>query len=543
LTAYLPVIRLRCMQPCQRHSRGRAAVALAVSVILLVVVSASVSTALPAAGDQVTVAQGKLRGKADLDRRQFFNIPYAAPPTGALRFRPPQPPSSWQGVRDAGNQGNICPQGAPLGAVSEDCLVLNVITPLAAKSKNLPVMVWFHGGAYTLGSGAGYDPKPLVTNGGVIVVTVNYRLGSFGYLALPGLATESDTTGNYGVLDQQAGLRWVRENIAAFGGNPGNVTIFGESAGGHSVCMQLISPAAAGLFHKAISQSGGCVDTGLGPAPLDTAYSIGDSFAKEAGCPDVASQVACLRGKSMDELIKLQGEAFSLQAQLRWTPTVDGNVIRESTKDALASGRYNEAPLISGTNKDEGNLFVAFGWHLAKLRRSTAAELEAEIRARAGAVTPELLATYRPDAPDNADAALSDVITDGGFACPGESVVRSVASRSGQVVYQYEFADPQPPYSFLDPFMPLEDFHAAELFYLFGTLQGIPSVLDLRQIGLSRQMVRYWTSFAATGDPNGPGRPSWPAATAATPSPVQRLTSEGTAPRRTFPTDHHCHLW
>lgn len=208
------------MQPGQRHSRGRAAIALAVSVILLVVVPAPAGAALPAIGDQVTVAQGKLRGKVELGSRQFLNIPYAAPPTGELRFRPPRAPSSWQGVRDATNQGNVCPQGAPLGTVSEDCLVLNVITPSAGKSKNLPVMVWFHGGAYTLGSGAGYDPKPLVTNGDVIVVTVNYRLGSFGYLALPGLAAESDTTGDYGVLDQQAGLRWVRENIAAFGGTP-----------------------------------------------------------------------------------------------------------------------------------------------------------------------------------------------------------------------------------------------------------------------------------------------------------------------------------
>ncbi|MBP2327976.1 para-nitrobenzyl esterase [Kibdelosporangium banguiense] len=531
------------MQPGQRHSRRRVAIALAVSMILLAAVQVSASTAWAVIGDEVTVAQGKLRGKVDLDSRQFLNIPYAAPPTGVLRFRPPQSPSSWQGVRDATNQGNVCPQGAPLGTVSEDCLVLNVITPPAVKSKNLPVMVWLHGGAYTLGSGAGYDPKPLVTNGGVIVVSVNYRLGSFGYLALPGLASESGTTGDYGVLDQQAGLRWVRENIAAFGGNPGNVTIFGESAGGHSICMQLISPGAAGLFHKAISQSGGCIDTGLGPAPLNTAYSVGGSFAKEAGCADAASQAACLRGKSMDELIKAQGEAFSLQAQLRWIPTIDGKVIRESTKDALTSGRYNRVPLISGTNKDEGDLFVAFGWHLSKLRRANATELEAEIRARAGAVTPELLATYRPEAPDNADAALSGVITDGGFACPGESVVRSVTSRPGPVVYQYEFADPKPPYSFLDPFMPLDDFHASELFYLFATLQGIPSVLDLRQIQLSRQMIGYWTSFAATGNPNGPGRPNWPAATVSTPSPVQRLTSEGTAPVSTFPAEHHCRLW
>ncbi|MFF1610268.1 carboxylesterase/lipase family protein [Amycolatopsis sp. NPDC058278] len=512
-------------------------------MFLLIVVPASAGMASPAFGDQVTVTQGQLQGKTDFDSRQFLNIPYAAPPTGALRFRPPQPPSSWPGVRDATRQGNICPQSLPFGNVSEDCLVLNVITPPAAKSTNLPVMVWLHGGAYTLGSGAGYDPKPLVTKGDVIVVTVNYRLGSFGYLALPGLATESGTTGNYGVLDQQAGLRWIRDNIAAFGGNPRNVTIFGESAGGHSVCMQLISPTAADLFHKAISESGGCVGTALGPAPLNTAYSVGDSFAKKVGCPDAAAQVACLRGKPMNELIKAQGEALPLQAELSWTPTIDGKVIKEPTRDAVAAGRYNRVPMISGTNKNEGNLFVALGWHLGKLRRPTATELETEIRARAGSVTPELLAAYRPEAPDNADAAMSGVITDGAFACPNESLVRTMTSQPGQAVYQYEFADPHPPYSFLDPLMPLEDFHSAELFYLFGTVQGLPSLLDLRQNRLSQQMIGYWTEFATTGNPNGPGHPAWPAATTATPSPVQHLTSEGTSPRTTFPADHHCNLW
>jgi para-nitrobenzyl esterase len=171
--------------------------------------------------DPVTVAQGTLRGAVSAEQRKFLNIPFAAPPTGERRFRPPQPPASWSGVRDATREGNVCPQSAPIGTVSEDCLVLNVHTPPAAASRNLPVMVWMHGGGYQFGSGSMYTSTPLVTEGGVIVVTVNYRMGPFGFLALPELAAESRTAGNWGVLDQQAALRWVRGNIRAFGGDPG----------------------------------------------------------------------------------------------------------------------------------------------------------------------------------------------------------------------------------------------------------------------------------------------------------------------------------
>jgi para-nitrobenzyl esterase len=186
-------------------------------------------------------------------------------------------------------------------------------------------MVWFYGGGYFQGSASGYDPTPLVTRGNVIVVTVNYRVGPFGFLALPGLDAESNTTGNYGILDQQASLRWVRGNIRAFGGDPGNVTIFGESAGAHSVCMQMISPAAAGLFQKGIEESGGCIHTPIGPATKAQAYANGQSFAMSAGCTDPASEVTCLRGKSLQDLVNAAPIISS--TGLAWGPVIDGTVI------------------------------------------------------------------------------------------------------------------------------------------------------------------------------------------------------------------------
>jgi para-nitrobenzyl esterase len=516
------------------------AVAVLVAASLLSTAPASALTA--DSGAEVTVADGAVRGTVSADHREFLGIPFAAPPTGDLRFRPPQPAAKWSGVRDATKEGNVCPQSTPVGTVSEDCLVLNVYTPPAAASKNLPVMVWLHGGGYSFGSAAGYDPRPLVTQGKVIVVSVNYRFGPFGFLALPGLAAESKTSGNYGVLDQQAGLRWVQDNVRAFGGNPGNVTIFGESAGGHSVCMQLISPTAKGLFTKAISESGGCVGTGLGPLPTATAYPKGQDFATKVGCTDPATVVACLRGKTMQQILDQTGGG--LGTQLGFVPTIDGTVIKESTKDALTSGRYNHVPLIVGTNLNEGRLFVALEFHLQKVRSATATELTDQIHTLANRFTPELLTTYPAAKPDNADLALSSAITDASFACPAAFAVQAALTQPGQTVYQYEFADPNPPLSNLDPFMPLGDYHSSELFYLFRTVQGLPLVLGYTpaQQRLSNQMISYWTTFAKTGNPNAPGTAHWPATTTGS-TRIQRLTSAGTAPFSTFSAEHHCPLW
>ncbi|MES9538675.1 carboxylesterase family protein [Actinomadura sp. NPDC000600] len=493
-------------------------------------------------GELVRIADGTVRGKADAAGRTFFGIPYAAPPTGARRFRPPQPPGAWPGVRDATREPPLCPQPVPLGRTSEDCLYLNVYTPPAAESRHLPVLVWIHGGAYILGSGAGYDPAPLVAAGRAVVVSMNYRLGPLGFMALPGLARESGTTGNHGLLDQQAALRWVRANIGAFGGDPRNVTVFGESAGGHSVCMQLISPAARGLFDKAISQSGGCVGTPLGPVAREKAYGTGRRFADSLGCNDRRTVVACLRGKPADRFVGDFAGMFG--RNLDWTPVIDGRVIREPAAPAIRAGRYQKVPLIIGSNGNEGRLFTAFGYHLQKLRRAQAGDLDEAIRLSAPGAADAMRAAYPPASADNADLALSDFTTDGLFACPALFTAQGAAANAGQRVYRYEFADPRPPLSGLDPLMPLGDYHASELFYLFRTVQNLPPLPGLNpdQQRLSRQMLSYWTAFARTGDPNTSGTPVWPALTSGT-SPTQRLTSQGTEPFGTFARDHHCDLW
>jgi para-nitrobenzyl esterase len=514
--------------------------------LLLVAVAMSplpASANSPGQGGTVRVADGTLRGRTDAAGRVFLGIPYAAPPTGARRFRPPAPPNAWSGVRDATREPALCPQPVPLGSSSEDCLYLNVYTPPAATSRSLPVMVWIHGGAYILGSGAGYDPAPLVAKGQVIVVSMNYRLGPLGFMALPDLAGESSTTGNYGILDQQAALRWVRTNIGAFGGDPRNVTVFGESAGGNSVCMQLISPAAKGLFDKAISESGGCIGTPLGPAPLKAAYTAGQKFAASLGCTDSRTAVACLRGKPANKLIGDFGGLFQLN-DLSWEPVIDGHVITEATGPAIRSGRYHKVPLIIGSNKDEGRLFTALGYHLQQLRRANAADLDKAIGLRAPEAAPAMHATYSPASAGDADAALSAFTTDGLFACPAQFTAQAAASNPAQRVYQYQFADPKPPLSDFDPLMPLGDYHASELFYLFKTVQNLPPVpgLNPAQQRLSRQMLSYWTTFAKAGDPNSAGTPAWPALTSG-PSPIQRLTSQGTGPFSTFSIDHHCDVW
>jgi para-nitrobenzyl esterase len=400
------------------------------------------------------------------------------------------------------------------------------------------VMVWFHGGGFQSGAGSVYDPTPLVTKGKVIVVTVNYRLGAFGYLALPGLTSEpgAQSIGNVGFLDQQASLRWVHDNIGVFGGNAGNVTIFGQSAGAHSTCMHMIAPSSAGLFQKAISESGGCIETPIGPGTVAKAYDKGERFATAVGCTDPATVVSCLRGKPYADLVKASGSP--LENGDTWFPTLDGKVITQTPRAALTSGKYNHVPLILGSNKDEGRLFVALTYHLLKGRPSTAAELVEGIKTLKADASQELIDGYHPASSSNADLALARVFTDGIFACPDLRLAKAVTSQPAPAVYHYEFADPDPQGSYLDLSMKLGDFHGSELPYLFDMVQGMTT----SQKNLSDQMVKYWTTFAKTGNPNGSGTPVWPAFTAGSEQ-AQRLTSEGTRPISTFSAEHRCRLW
>ena len=493
----------------------------------------------------VRTDKGAVRGVRASGAREFFGIPYAAPPVGALRWRAPRPAARWTGIRNANWIGPACAQtgniatGVIATSTSEDCLYLNVYTPVAVGRGGLPVMVWIHGGGFTGGQGAIYDGSTLATQGQVIVVTINYRLGALGSLALPGLDREG-ASGDYGLMDQQAALRWVQRNARAFGGDPPDVTEFGESAGAASVCDNMASPAAAGLFARAIAESG-CL---LGAPSRQPAETSGATFAARLGCADTATQVACLRGKSVASILQVQ-------SGFGWAPVADTPVLPLSPPAAFTAGRYSHVPLLQGTNHDEGRFFVALGHDLLG-RPLTAAQYDQVIRASYGASAAAVLAAYPLSGYPSPDLAYAQVLTDSGFSCPA---LRSdeLAQRSG--VYAYEFSDPSPPddFNLTTLTFPLGAAHSTELQYVFGRIPLLDTVppFSTAQLALSRQMIAYWTRFAATGSPNrglsgdsAQTAPSWPQFSAIRPD-IQELVP-GAAARESsaqFAAAHKCAFW
>jgi para-nitrobenzyl esterase len=504
---------------------------------------ASAGTAAPASagaaeagghGRSVTVHtdHGVVRGKVVGGVRQFLGIPYAAPPVAGLRWRPPQPAPAWHGIRDATAFAPHCAQSAsPFGvaSASEDCLYLNIFTPSPAR-RGAPVMVWIHGGGLVTGESEDYDPAPLVARG-VIVVTLNYRLGALGFLAHPALTAESahHASGNFGLLDQQAALRWVQRNARSFGGNPSNVTIFGESAGGLSVHSQLASPLAAGLFHRAIVQSGGYL---LTAPPLSAAEAAGAAFASQAGCADQSA--ACLRTLPVQTILARQGEANT---------TVDGYLLPLSPVDAFASSAFNRVPVIEGTNHDEWRLFVAQTEAASGVPLSAAAyvlAIAATLRIPVAAAT-ALAAAYPVSAYPSPSLALGALGTDAIFACNA----RRAAGLLSQHVptYQYEFNDPNAPQRFFPSLsFPTGAYHAAELQYLFSLTRGEQPVFTPEQVRLSQTMVWYWTRFAWAGNPNSPRTPSWPRYDT-TEQRFQALVPGTSRTATGFATDHKCALF
>jgi para-nitrobenzyl esterase len=415
--------------------------------------------------------------------------------------------------------GDLAGPGTP----SEDCLYLNVHVPSKRPTKPRPVMVWFHGGGYTIGSGTFYDGAALAERGDVVVVTLNYRLGAFGYLAHPGLTGESrtGTSGNYGLLDQQAALRWVRSNIGAFGGNPANVTAFGESAGGGSVCQNLISPTARGLFHRAVAQSGCAFPT----PSLQTAETAGTRFATGLGCTDVA----CLRGKPADQVLAAGADPSA--GRLPWTPIEDGVVIRDQVTDAFRTGNFPRIPIVQGTTRDEGRLTVATMYDLAG-RRLTAEEYPAAVRRAFPSNTERILERYPLSDFGTPAEALAAIFTDAQFSCLSYASTTLLAQHTR--AYGYEFNDPHAmDYLGLPLSFPLGAPHGSEIRYVFGGVSGTP-----QQNALADRMLSYWATFARTGDPNSAGAPSWQRFPQ-----VQNLAPEGTGPITTFPQDHKCDLW
>jgi para-nitrobenzyl esterase len=495
--------------------------------------TAGAATASAGAGPVVVTADGAVRGMTTPAAQEFLGIPYAAPPVGPLRWRPPQPAAPWAGVRDATQFAPHCAQSAsPFGqaSTSENCLYLNVFTPPGAEhaGHRLPVMVWIHGGALVTGESNDYDPTKLVDNG-TIVVTINYRLGALGFLAHPALASRpGGPSGDYGLMDQQAALRWVQRNIGQFGGDPGNVTIFGESAGGLSVLSQLASPGARGLFAKAIIESGAY---NLTQAPLATAEAEGEAFATSAGC---ASQTAaCLRSLPVATIL-------ANQTASGYTPDIDGLVLTQSIGTALSSGQFNRVPVIDGTNHDEWRLFVAES-ELAGAP-VTAANYQAMI-ASTLQVTPAIAAVIAAQYPLSAypspSVALGAVGTDAIFACPALTVDNSVSKYVP--TFAYEFNDENAPELFLPPVsFPYGAAHASELQYLFGLPNAVP--LSSAQQQLAAAMQGYWTNFAKRGFPSSSGEPLWPQFSSTSQQMISLVPPQPQV-ETDFAAEHNCAFW
>lgn len=464
----------------------------------------------------VSTQHGLVQGLAQGGLQQFLGLPYAAPPVGALRWRAPQPPQPWAGVRPATAIGPACPQVATPyhhTPTSEDCLTLNVYAPQppALQATNpRPVMVWVHPGGFAMGAGSDQDGAALARRTGTVVVTLNHRLGVLGFMSSRETQQESGQA-NYGLQDQQQALRWVQANIRAFGGDPGRVTVLGNSAGSFSTCLHLASPASAGLFHRAILQSGPCIR--LGAQTLAQARERADTFATTVNCPSGPGQLACLRALGTDALIAASPDGLDvLRVANPWVPVADGTLLPGRVTAAIRDGRFNRVPVLLGSTADEGRFFVGYSFHQRAGRPMTEDDYIASADTLTGSAFSGGLsrALYPSSTYGSADLAMSAVNTDAGFACPALLDARRLSRHVP--VFAYEFTDAQPPAP-SDPFFAWGAYHTSELQYLFGAPTFVTEVtrpMSPAQTALADTMVAYWAAFAAQGDPNGGNRPAWP---------------------------------
>jgi para-nitrobenzyl esterase len=471
------------------------------------------------ANDRVKTESGIVEGTtaASPSVRVFRGIPFAAPPVGPLRWKAPQTVKPWKGVRKATEFGTRCMQAPifpdmifrdrPDKPMSENCLYLNVWTPAKSAQDRLPVMVWFYGGGFQAGSSSEprYDGENFATKG-IIVVSVNYRLGVFGFLSHPELTRESrvNSSGNYGLMDQIAGLRWVKKNIAAFGGDPQKVTIAGESAGSLSVSALMASPLASGLFQGAIGESGaffGRPPAGSAMQALSETEKTGAKFAESLGAKDLAA----LRAKTAEELLS----AAQKNPSMRFWPGVDGHVLPKDVATIFGEGKQSHVPLLAGWNAQEASWSVVY----AK-EKPTAQTFAEQQRARFGDRAAEILKLYPAGTDDEARKSAIDVASDL-FIVYITWEWLEMQNRTGQAaVYGYVFdrTPPVAPDTKVNGVSPKElgARHACEIEYVFGALKSQPNPWEPVDFKISDAMASYWANFTKTGDPNGPSLAKWP---------------------------------
>ena len=468
----------------------------------------------PAANVVITL-RGAVRGKVSDGGGSvsFKGIPYAEPPTGARRFRPPVSHACWSGVRDAFAYGSECAQAGLTGGTTgdEDCLSLNVWVP-SSSSGALPVLYFIHGGAeivggsnQQLGTGNLYDGQALAERQHAIVVTTNYRLGALGFLAHPALDAENAPgrrSGNYGLLDLLSSLRWVKRNIASFGGDPARVMIFGESAGALNTCVLVASPQAAGLFSAALMESGGCA----APSTVDREKS-GNALSASVGCAEKPDVAACLRGKSATDLVNASAGLTDLLASdllhtwdMPYGPSVDGYVLIEAPLRAFASGRYNHVPFALGSNAHEMELFITPG------QVNTCYDYESMVSTRLGPLAARALSLYPCASYPLPRMAIVDLATDVAFTCQARRIARSLSTSPGaSPVYRYYYTHVRD----YGPMVALRAAHTAELPFVFRTWSIESYVATSAETGLSDALQGYWARLGATGNPNGGGALPW----------------------------------
>jgi len=471
-------------------------------------------------GLQVKIDSGTIEGKMQGPTRTFLGVPYAAPPVGELRWKPPAPAASWGGVRSAATFGSHCMPGPVFGDMvfhdaggSEDCLTLNVWTPAKDAAAKLPVMVWIYGGGYVAGSTSeGRQDGQFLAQHNVVVVSMNYRLGIFGFFTLPELATESgrNAAGDYGLLDQVAALQWVQRNIASFGGDPGNVTIFGESAGSFSVSALMASPLAHGLFDKAIGESGAMFSSsGLPFKTLAEREQQDSDFAARA-----------LGTKSLQELRAIPAQKMLDGTwKTRFAPDVDGYFLPESAPAIFAAKKENLVPLLAGWNRDEGSFEVSAD------HPATRETMKALATKEFGGKADEFLRLYPADTDEVAKRSMEDFAGDRFIAWSTWRWLEAVATAGKVPVYRYRFDRSLPNDTKDKP--GLGAYHSAEIEYVFGTLDSKSArrwTKEDREI--SALMQKYWVNFARSGDPNAPGLPQWPLYRAAGDWPVMHFNAE-----------------